>query len=70
MIEVFKTSLTTQQQAHLVEKIINESLTHVKMSFDLEDIDHVLRIQGEQFSPKEVIIILGRNNFKCEVLSD
>jgi len=46
MIEVFKTNVTHQDEAAQIVDHIHSSLQHCVANFDLDDCDHILRVQG------------------------
>jgi hypothetical protein len=46
MIEVFKTNITNPEQALFIVDRIHETFNGYKANFDLQDCDHILRIQS------------------------
>ena len=68
MVEVFKTNV---QGTRLAKKIIidlEQLLPNAKINFDLEDCDKILRIEYHHLIVEEVIEIVARKGFSCEVL--
>ncbi|MFY9308956.1 MAG: hypothetical protein WAQ28_07895 [Bacteroidia bacterium] len=68
MVEVFKTSVSDAAIAGLLIQKIQESIPGVKVSFDLEDCDKVLRVEGAGIKPLEVMQLLDSFGHYCEVL--
>jgi len=69
-IEIFKTTVTGKRNAAFLVEEIKTVFPAYKISIDLKDRDKVLRIESkkETVKAKEVIQLLERRNFKCEVL--
>jgi len=69
MIEVFKTNV---QEVNESKKIIQKLLEHFpknKINFDLSDCDKILRVEGGNIQPEEIVQLLNRNGFQCEILN-
>ncbi len=68
---VFKTSVTTSQKAGrikpLLDKLMNEG---EKWNFDLEDCDHILRVEAVCLQPAVIIQNLNNAGFLCVELED
>ncbi len=69
MIEVFKTNVNEQGQAARILSALVNCFPTVKPNFDLEDCDHVLRVEGNDFTTKEIISLLQSNGHYCELLN-
>lgn len=69
MIEIFKTNITRKSQTAKVKNIILKEYGKLKIDFDLEDIDNILRIEGALFEPEKIISQLEDCGFYCEVLT-
>ncbi len=71
MVLVFRTSVTEQKEIELLKPFLNQ-LTggHLYWNFDLEDCDHILRIESGFLSAREVIQMLQEMDFVCEELED
>ena len=70
MIEVYKTDVIDIRQAKIVETVLQIFLGLDRISFDLEDRDHILRIESKQICNDSVISILRQLDCHCEVLKD
>lgn len=70
-VEVFKTNINKIKDAKLVAKVLANVLPACKISFDLKDCDRILRIEvvKGQINCLEVITLVQKNGFTCEVLS-
>ncbi|KAB2914395.1 MAG: hypothetical protein F9K23_14420 [Bacteroidetes bacterium] len=70
-VEVFKTNINKIKDAKLVAKVLANVLPTCKINFDLEDCDRILRIEvvKGQINCRQVITLVQKNGFTCEVLS-
>jgi hypothetical protein len=70
-IEVFKTDVRTQQEADLLVGHIQRIFTSYKANFDIDDCDHILRIQSNQYvHALPVIELLKDFGYHADVLPD
>lgn len=69
MIEVFKTSVAEQAQADTILSALVNSFPSIRPNFDLDDCDHVLRVEGNGFTAIQIISFLKCNGHHCEVLN-
>ena len=69
MVEVFKTNVQKISESRLLIQKLFEKFQIDKISFDLEDCDKVLRIEGKYISPNEIIELIISFGYQCEVLS-
>jgi hypothetical protein len=71
MVEVFKTNVTSVQQAQTLVRIIREHFDGYKVNFDLDDCDRILRIEAAGMVEAESVIgLLKDMNVVAEILSD
>ncbi len=68
MIFVFKTSVKTKMQAKKLKPHIDNLLSNSKWNFDLEDCDHILRIESEENIVVIITDLLNIHNYSCEEL--
>ncbi|TND07233.1 MAG: hypothetical protein FD123_3378 [Bacteroidetes bacterium] len=68
MIEVFKTNVQNESVAEEIRSALRKELPGSAIHFDLEDCDHVLRIEGVSVNPALVISTLKKRNVHCEVM--
>lgn len=71
-IEVFKTNVTTTQQAQEILNRIQQSFPDYTATFDLEDCDHVLRIKSKReiIKAQAVMSLLKNIGVDAEILPD
>ncbi len=68
MVEVFKTDVKQKAQAvQLIAGLSQQFPLHC-ISFDLDDCDKVLRIEGNNICNTTIIKLLNLQGFFCEVL--
>jgi hypothetical protein len=72
MVEVFKTDVTSHEQAIRVLEKIHASLAGYAANFDLQDCDHILRVKTSFaiIDPHLVIALLKDAGHFAEVLAD
>lgn len=68
MIEVFKTSIYKQKDALQIQELFSEYLPALKINFDLDDCDKILRVEGHQISAQKIIEILDMQGHYCKLL--
>lgn len=55
MIEVFTTDIVAVQKAEQVLEKMQHFLPGTRINFDIEDCDHILRIEGQDFCVTEIL---------------
>jgi len=70
MIEVFKTNIETVDESNLVLGILTNNFPELRINFDLDDFDKILRVEGNNLIIVQIIPIIRENGFYCEVLPD
>lgn len=70
-IEIFKTDIKSRQYANYLINEMKELFPDFKISIDLEDNDKVLRVESRKrkIQASEVIRLLRKRNFSCEVMN-
>jgi hypothetical protein len=68
LIEVFKTNIQNKIQSDEIKNEILKFYPNIKIDFDLEDIDNVLRIEGLFFDNHKIIDIFFDNKYYCEIM--
>ncbi|MEO7213096.1 hypothetical protein [Mucilaginibacter sp.] len=68
MIEVFKTNVDDFSRSQFLAGLIEAYFKVRRVNFDLEDCDKVLRVEGPEFCPKQIIALLKLNGHHCEEL--
>lgn len=67
MVEVFKTDATKHKEAMLLTALY-EAFSMYRINFDLEDCDHILRIEGDSICNEKIIGLMNAYNCFCDVL--
>ncbi len=68
MVEVFKTNVARQEQAHKLLGLLLQHFPLSRINFDLEDCDKILRVEGNDFITDDIMLLLRREGFACSVL--
>ncbi|MBD0332689.1 MAG: hypothetical protein ICV66_08535 [Chitinophagaceae bacterium] len=68
MVEVFKTNITSKEQADRIVRQLQACLPAAKINFDLHDCDNILRIESQHISLPEITELVAVMGFYCEVL--
>ena len=65
---VFRTTVNTRGQVIMLAPALTGLLGHARWTFDLEDLDRVLRVEHGPSVRDEVITLLHRKGFMCAEL--
>ena len=68
MIEIFKTNVELEEQCHAIISTLINTFSSVKVNFDLEDCDKILRVEGTNFSVDQIMEKVRILGYRCEVL--
>lgn len=68
MVEVFKTNVQEVAASKMLIQKLFERFQADRISFDLEDCDKVLRVEGANFSPDDIIESVRSFGYSCEIL--
>ncbi|RKR13266.1 hypothetical protein CLV91_1983 [Maribacter vaceletii] len=68
MILVFKTTVKNLNNIKQLKGNLDKICEGRNWSFDLEDVDKVLRVESTKDFSKELVHLLNDNGFKCEDL--
>ncbi|HEV8283640.1 MAG TPA: hypothetical protein VGQ09_04980 [Chitinophagaceae bacterium] len=68
MVEVFKTNVENKNQAEQILKVLKKNFPRLKINFDLDDCDKILRVEGENLSSGAIIELIKSNKFLCQIL--
>lgn len=69
MILIFKTNVSSRQEAGYVKSTLLKMDQHAKITFDLDDIDKVLRIESASCQCDFIQSKLAALGFQCEELT-
>lgn len=70
MVEVFKTNVQRRGVANALVALLNSNFPGSRINFDLEDCDRVLRVEGDNFHPEKVMMLVNENGFQCHIMED
>ncbi len=66
---VFRTSVTHPQQVRQLQPLLNALIAREgHWNFDLEDCDHILRVETQQLRADNIAMALRVQGFRCEEL--
>ena len=65
MVEIFKTNVKKSEK---LVSLLSMKYPDLKINFDLEDCDKILRIEGESFCPTRITKKMNKLGHKCLVL--
>jgi hypothetical protein len=68
MIEVFKTNIQEVSQAKNLIALLLNHFPESKINVDLHDCDKVLRVEGRNFLPATIMMLVKENGFMCSLL--
>ena len=67
MVEIFKTNAQSTEQAIDLLSEIRLYFPELRVNFDLEDCDNILRVEGIKILKDKIIKILVSEGYFCEV---
>jgi len=68
-IEVFKTNVSRKKDAVKIIRKLTMLEPNYSANFDIQDCDHILRIESnKKIQHDSVIALLKYNNFNCEII--
>ena len=68
MVEIFKTNVKKKKRSEKLVSLLSMKYPDLKINFDLEDCDKILRIEGESFCPTRITKKMNKLGHKCLVL--
>jgi hypothetical protein len=68
MIEVFKTNVEHHHQAVTLTSILSQQFPLLRIDFDIDDCDRILRVEGETVVSATIIDIMATNGYSCHIL--
>ena len=68
MVEVFKTNVQYVEQSERLESKLQQQFQELKICFDLEDCDKILRVEGTSILVGDIILMLRTEGYMCEIL--
>ena len=68
IVEVFKTDVAEPEEAKLLTNALVARFPGCRPSFDLEDRDRVLRVEGGMLCTDTIITIINQFGYDCHIL--
>ncbi|WKL49311.1 hypothetical protein Q1W71_05855 [Flavobacterium pectinovorum] len=67
-IEAYKTDVTTREEARFIVALLQFVISDCIMNFDLEDSNHILRIETNREIKEMVYGVFNKQGFYCQKL--
>ncbi len=67
-IEAYKTDVTTKEDARFIVALLQFVISDCIMNFDLEDSNHILRIETNREIKEMVYGVFNKQGFYCQKL--
>lgn len=67
-VVVFKTNVQNVEDKDHLLKLITDLYPRLRVNFDLDDCDRILRIEGEAISAIDIAVLLWDQGYECERL--
>ncbi|WP_337965365.1 hypothetical protein [uncultured Flavobacterium sp.] len=67
-IEAYKTDITTKEDARFIVRLLQFVISDCIMNFDLEDSNHVLKIETTREIKEMVYGVFNKQGFYCQKL--
>lgn len=67
-IEVYKTDVKTKKEAKYIVALLQFVISDCIMNFDIEDCNHILRIETNRDIKEMVYRVFNKNGFYCQKL--
>jgi hypothetical protein len=68
MVEIFKTDVSKKTTAKNILSTLRKEFPHLKINFDLDDCDKILRVEGKIISIDKIISLMEKQQYLCELL--
>jgi hypothetical protein len=68
MIAIFQTNVASTSTAQKIIRGLIRRYDGYKITIDVQDQDHILRIEGADFRIEDIIAFITSNGFKCSHL--
>ncbi len=68
MVEVFVTNVEEDTHANRLVSVLSQSWPDTRITFDLDDCDRILRVEGNNISSGGIITMIESFGWSCKVL--
>lgn len=69
-ILIFKTDIADRWHLNAAQQLINGLQGILKWNVDMEDVDHVLRVEANNVAPTHIEQVLAKAGYYCEEMKD
>jgi hypothetical protein len=72
IVAVFKTNVQEHWAARYIIFVLQQTLSHCRINFDLDDCDRILRIESQEdtINETDVQVLIAAYGYHCEPLPD
>jgi len=70
MVAVFQTNVQHKECADKIVRSLHEQFPLLRVNFDLDDCDKILRAEGLEIDKTEIISVVSTMNYHCLELRD
>ncbi len=67
MVEIFKTNVDCREKAENCLQSLKLLFPKYRINFDLDDCDHILRVEAEHIEIHKIIVSMADAGFYCEL---
>lgn len=67
-IEIFKTNVLDSRTANQIIKVLVKQFPSCRFNFDLDDCDHILRVETTEDNTKKIINTVEETGFLCQLI--
>ncbi|MBC9794460.1 hypothetical protein [Sinomicrobium weinanense] len=69
-VEIFKTNVTDLVTAETCIRLLSHHFPGISIHFDLEDCDHILRVEGYEINTHKIIDLLRSIQLHCSLFPE
>ncbi|MBN9384737.1 MAG: hypothetical protein J0H74_28540 [Chitinophagaceae bacterium] len=72
IVQIFKTDVRDRLVARHIVLFLQQTYTHCRINFDLDDCDRILRVESQQgkIEETEIQLLIAKYGHYCEPLQD
>lgn len=72
VVQIFKTDVQDQLAARHIVLFLQQTYSHCRINFDLDDCDRILRVENQQgkIEEAEIQLLIAKCGYYCEPLQD
>lgn len=65
VVEIFKTNVQEEADKNHIMTVIQTQFPAYKINFDLEDCDKILRVEGDELQPENIVEYVNHLGYVC-----